>query len=323
MSSIESELSEFATDVRKGLWSVPKYLPSKYLYDAKGDELFQRIMELDTYYPARAEGRILKERSDELVEGLRPEEGLSLNLIELGAGDASKTCYLLRGLFQQLGERFRYIPNDISPNVLEELGEYLTQDMPELKIEPWAGDYFQLLNGLKGKVQAPRALLFLGGNIGNYEEGDAQALLHAFADALDQGDRLLIGFDLKKDPRKIHRAYDDDEGVTKKFNLNLLERMNRELGAAFDPDRFLHYPIYDPMDGEARSYLLSDRDQEIPIEAIGEKVHFEAWEPIFMERSRKYSLEGVDELAYRSGFKVEARYPDLSEDFVDVLWVKQ
>lgn len=316
------EVGTFAADVYRGLNSPIKKLPSKHLYDAKGDALFQRIMELEEYYPARAEGRILRDRSGELAEALRHPQAGGLNLIELGAGDASKTRYLLRALFQEAGDGLRYIPNDISRNVLDELEWELTKEMPDLRVEAWAGDYFHLLEGLKVAVPPPRVLVFMGGNIGNYSTEEAQQLLSTIAGSLDEGDRLLMGFDLKKDPRRILRAYDDRDGITKAFNLNLLERMNRELGGDFDPDLFIHHPLYDPMDGEVRSYLVSTKEQVVNLEGLSMKVHFRAWEPIFMERSQKYSFQGIDELASGSGFRSERHFEDPNGDFVDSLWVK-
>ncbi len=312
---------DFAADVRKGLSSDPKYLLSKHFYDAKGDELFQRIMGLEEYYPARAEERILRDRADELAEGLAHPDADRLNLIEFGAGDGSKTRHILRAFDQGGKGALRYIPNDISSHVLGELEWSLSKELPGLEVEPWVGDQSELMAQVKDRMEPPRAILFLGGNIGNFAPKEGKKLLRGFSEALDEGDRLLIGFDPIKHPQRILRAYNDRERVTEAFNLNHLERVNRELGGEFVPDRFIHYPIYDPMAAEARSYLISDRKQRVWIPGLDMTVHFHAWEPIFMERSRKFSLEGIEGLAERTGFRVEKHFWDPEGDFVDSLWV--
>lgn len=312
----------FAEDVREGLRSEPKYLRSKYFYDAKGDELFQRIMELEEYYPTRAEDAILRDQGKGILEEMLPEDGATLSIVEFGAGDASKTRHLLHAVPQNERGRVRYVPNDISPHVLETLQQRLGKELPDFRIDPLAGDQSRLLKDWERRVEERQAFLFLGGNIGNYDDATAVALLQSFASAMGEGDRLLIGFDLMKDPRRIVRAYNDDQGVTRDFNLNLLERMNRELGAGFDVNTFVHFPLFDPVACESRSYLLSTREQEVAIEALDESFHFDAWEPIFMERSRKFTLTDIERLAERTGFRVQKHFSDSDGDFVDALWVK-
>ncbi len=310
----------FLRDVREGLRSSPKTLKSKYFYDAKGDALFQRIMELDEYYPARAENAILRDQGSSIKASLLKEHEGGLDLVEFGAGDASKTRHLLGAFSKEERRELRYRPNDISPDVLRTLQENLKAELPDLEVDPLQGDHSELLGAWKREGDRKQVFLFLGGNIGNYGEGEGDRLLKAFAGAMEQGDRLLIGLDLHKDPRRILAAYDDQEGVTRDFNLNLLERMNRELGADFDIGSFVHHPLYDPVTREARSYLISTREQEVFIESLGESFHFHAWEPIFMERSRKFTRETIAEMAERTGFRVEKYFTDPEGDFLDSVW---
>ncbi len=312
----------FAADVREGLSAHPKRLPSKHFYDAKGDALFQRIMELDAYYPTRAENAILRDRNAEILQALFPDRDAGMNLIELGSGDGAKTRHLLKAVPEEAKELFRYIPNDISGNVLEALKRSLEAEFPELRVEPMVGDHYGAIEGICEGVEGRKALLFLGGNIGNFDTKGAEQLLTRFGEGMEAGDRLLIGFDLKKDPERIERAYNDPEGVTRDFNLNLLERMNRELGADFDLALFQHHSLYEPSEGEARSYLVSIRDQEVNIQSLGMKVVFEPWEPIFLERSKKFALKEIEALAARTGFRVVEHFQDPDEDFVDSLWEK-
>lgn len=315
--------SAFLKDVRRGLSQRPRSLPSKYFYDARGDELFQRIMALDEYYPTRAEESILQDQGASLLEELLPEEGNDqLIVLELGAGDGSKTRDLFLTASTEIRDRLLYVPNDISGNVLNDLEERFQKELPWLHIEPLPGDHTVRLPEIKERWRGRKALLFLGGNIGNYDEKQRKNFLDLSGQAMKPGDRLLIGFDQRKDPRRIEKAYNDPKGVTKAFNLNLLERMNRELGADFDPEAFMHYPVYDPSDGEARSYLLSIRPQRVRIEALEMELSFEEWEPIFMERSKKFTLEEIEKLAAETGFQVRKHFRDANDDFVDSLWVK-
>jgi L-histidine N-alpha-methyltransferase len=322
MGGQEAPDPSFLEDVRNGLGSRPKALPSVHLYDAEGDRLFQRIMNAEDYYPARAEASILREQSQEILQALLPGSPSPLNIVELGAGDGSKTKQLLEAIPEVDLARVRYVPNDISGNVLEELKRNLEKDLPSLRIEPLPGDHRELLPSLPGRWEGRKVVLFLGGNIGNYDEEERESFLRAVSEAMELGDRLLIGLDKRKDPRRIHRAYDDREGVTRAFNLNVLERMKRELGADLDPGTFLHHPIYDPELGEARSYLVSTCEQTIRIEAADMDVPFEAWEPIFIERSKKFAPREIEDLAERTGFRIQQDLEDPDGDFRDSVWVK-
>lgn len=308
---------QFERDVLEGLTSEPKRLPSRYFYDQKGDALFQEIMELDEYYLTRSEYEVLVENRERLYGSLS-EPGGAFNLLEFGAGDGYKTRVLLHH-FLEMGSDFTYCPIDISRNALDGLSGALVSEMPDLKVNGICGEYFQALASLENEHKRS-VVLFLGSNIGNFEDERAIHFLKELNDALHPGDMVLIGFDLRKDPLRILNAYNDAKGVTAEFNLNLLDRINRELGADFDRSGFMHYPIYDPVSGQARSYLMSNRDQQV--EVAGRKISFKAWEPIHTEISRKFYPDETDRLARSSGFTVVEQFFDQNRNFLDALWKK-
>ncbi|NVK28033.1 MAG: L-histidine N(alpha)-methyltransferase [Flavobacteriia bacterium] len=317
MSTI-TELSKIAKDVRDGLTSTPRTLPSKYFYDDAGDKLFQSIMAMPEYYLTDCEFEIFQTQADKILDAIAPHKR-PFNLIELGAGDGSKTRVLLRH-FQEKGVDFTYCPVDISANILNELKEEVLKELPDLNIELLAGDYFELLNQKIGKFEGRNVFLFLGSTIGNYNEERATRFLQKLRDGMREDDQLLMGVDLKKDPSVILKAYNDPHGITKEFNINLLRRLNEEIGANFDERYWMHHPTYDPQTGEARSYLVSTKPQEVYIEALDATYSFEAWEEVHTEISKKYSLKQLETLAVKAGFKMTDNFLDCKHYFVDTLW---
>lgn len=312
---------QFAEDVRQGLQATPKRLPSKYFYDARGDELFQAIMHLPEYYLTRAEFEIMQMNAPAFLK-LFQEGGRPFNLIEFGAGDGMKTKILLRHFLKEKAD-FRYMPIDISGHVLQLLQQSLADELPDLEVAPIENDYFRALKDVNERQNGHRNIvLFMGGNIGNFSGNGAEGFLKQLSDELKPGDGLLIGIDLKKDPDRIRAAYNDSQGVTRAFNFNLLERMNRELGANFNVQQFKHVPTYDPLSGEARSFLMSTVKQQVYIEALDESFSFDAWEPIHTEVSKKYSLKEIEQLAKVAGFQVVEHVFDCRHDFVDSYWQK-
>lgn len=309
--------TQFARDVEEGLSSNPKRLSSKYFYDAVGDKLFQQIMQLDEYYLTRAELNIFQTRKERFLELF--DSGGAFRIVELGAGDGMKTKVLLKH-FQGEGADFSYCPVDISANVLNDLERNVKAEIPELKMEPLAGDYFKVLADLKFKNHKRNIAFFLGSNIGNFRKDLAIDFLSSIQSNLQKGDFLLIGFDLKKDPKRILAAYNDSQGVTKAFNMNLLTRINKELDGDFKLENFDHNPIYDPLTGECRSYLIATEEHEVCLKSIQKKVHFRQWEPIYMEVSKKYDLVEIDELANSAGFKVVENLFDEEKLFADSIW---
>lgn len=320
MNNHTEVLSAFALDIKTGLNQSPKTLPSRYFYDEVGDELFQKIMDLDEYYLTRAEFEIFVRQKTEILKAFLGEED-QFRLIELGAGDGTKTKVLLAH-FTNEQVPFTYSPIDISGNVLEQLEEDLKEDIPSLTVKPIVGEYFKALEALNTDNTSKEVVLFLGSNIGNFNRRSGIDFLSHVGDNLSKGDMLLIGFDLMKDPKKILSAYNDKEGVTKAFNLNLLSRINKELGANFNTEDFDHFPTYDPLTGETKSHIISKKKQEVYIEAIDEQVSFDAWEAIHTEVSQKYSPQMITEYAKEAGFRIVNSFTDSNHYFVDSLWEK-
>lgn len=317
-TSIEKDqVKAFAEEVKAGLGSDPKSLPSKYFYDAKGDALFQKIMRCQDYYPTRCEFEILAEQNNKILVDLELKNQ-QLDVVELGAGDGYKTKELLSG-FLNAGLDLRYRPIDISPHAIDLIRNTMQSSLPSLQVDGMAGDYFKMLSNLRASQERPQLVLFLGSNIGNMPQEKSIGFLREVAKNMGPEDHLLAGFDLIKNPEVIRRAYNDSDGYTKAFNLNLLHRINRELDANFVVEDFLHWPVYDAQKGEARSYLVSKKDQNVQIGAAGKSYSFKAWEPIHTEISRKYSLELIHVIAQKAGLKVHAHYVDKHAYFADVL----
>ncbi len=306
----------FALDVLHGLSSRPRHLPSRYFYDARGSELFQRIMELPEYHLTRCEQEILQHRSPEMVRNL-PD--VPLDIIELGAGDGRKTYYLLQTLLEHR-RSISYLPVDISISALETLERSMRQIWPHLPITPVHAEYFEGLIHLRSTSERRKLVLFLGSNIGNFTPEEARRFLRGLWLALNPGDFLLIGFDRRKNPSIVLPAYNDSQGLTKAFNLNLLERINRELGGNFDTKSFTFYATYHPEQSVIASYLISRKAQEVYIEALHRRFRFESEEPIHTEYSFKFSDTTIEHLARDTGFWRIARYLDSQEYFVDELW---
>jgi len=317
-SSPMPELSQFAEDVLEGLSSTPKHLSSKYFYDDEGSRLFQEIMRLPEYYPTRAEYRIFTERTDDICDAFTAGIG-SIDLIELGAGDGTKTAVLIEK-FLEKGTDFTYSPIDISREANDALTARFREKFPGLRINPHTGDYFEVLGSLKNRSERRKVLMFLGSNIGNFQRDHAVGFFRELRGVMNPDDRLFIGFDMQKDPRVIVNAYDDPQGVTAAFNLNLLRRINRELGADFELERFSHYAQYRPIECAARSFLISCEKQTVTINALNRSFEFEQWEAIFMEISQKYTRAMIEELSSESGFEIETEFFDEENFYTDSLW---
>ncbi len=313
--SVVDSLSIFEEEVLKGLLATNKSLPSKYFYDAKGDELFQQIMHLEEYYLTNKELEIFTSHKQGILETI--SNGEPFRIIELGAGDGLKTKILLKH-FMDCSVDFTYTPVDISGNVLEILERSLFEELPELNIESYQGDYFDALSEISSRPEKD-IVFFLGSNIGNFSHEEAVSFLSNLRGHLKSSDMLFMGVDLKKDPSAILSAYNDSKGVTREFNLNLLDRINSELDADFNRENFMHYPYYNPQTGECRSYLISTIEQDVHV--AGELVHFRAWEAIFMEISKKYDEVQLKELAEQTGFQIVRSFQDEKNWFSDVVWV--
>ncbi len=312
----EFQPGTFAYDVLAGLLKQPKALSSKYFYDARGSQLFEQIMQLQEYYPTRCEAEIFETHKETLLEICRKDY---YHIVDLGAGDAAKTRILI-DYFYTYNLDFEYIPVDISTYAVEELTVSLRKTYPGLQTRSVAADYLSALSWIREHVPGKKLVLFLGSNIGNFTVEECRLFLANIWQLLDEDDRLLIGFDLKKHAEIIRNAYNDKSGVTAAFNMNLLNRINKELGGNFDLDNFEFYASYDPVSGFVKSYVISLKEQNVYIEYLNRSFHFEAWETIHMENSRKFSLLEIKELALSGGYHVETHLFDKQQYFTDYIW---
>jgi len=310
--------TEIAKDTLEGLSSQPKFMSSKYFYDDKGSKIFQDIMRMPEYYLTDCELEIFNSQKEEILIEFKGVEN-KFELLELGAGDGLKTK-LLVSYFLNSGADFNYLPIDISEEAVNNLVSDFEKEMPNLNINGQVGDYFDLIEDFKFRSQVKKIILFLGSNIGNFNERMSLDFLSQLKGVLNPKDQVFIGFDLKKDPDVIMKAYNDPHGHTAAFNLNLLERINNEMGANFKLQNFKHHEVYNPLTGVAKSYLISLEDQHVHIDELNQSFYFKKWESIFMERSQKYDLDMINNLATNSGFEIVRNFYDERQFFVNSLW---
>ncbi|MCA1815249.1 MAG: L-histidine N(alpha)-methyltransferase [Acidobacteria bacterium] len=316
--------ASFAADVRRGLTSTPKRLFPKYFYDALGSALFDAICRLPEYYLTRAEDEILARRADDIARAAREGFGerAPVTLVEFGSGSSTKTRRVIEALLRRQ-DGLTYIPVDISVSALEAGARALLESHPQLRVEAYAGDYDAALarlgerRGARGRTLA----LFLGSNIGNFDAGEAEDFLRRVRSVLRPGDALLVGADLKKDAGVLEAAYDDPLGVTAAFNLNLLARINRELGADFDLRSFRHVARYDGRAGRVEMHLESTRAQTARVSSLDLEISFGAGERVHTENSYKYDADDLSGLAARAGFALERTWRDAAGLFSSNLLV--
>jgi dimethylhistidine N-methyltransferase len=301
----------FARAFLEGMRRTPKSVPCKYFYDARGSLLFDEICELPEYYQTRTETALLRDYAAEIAACMGPR----VELVEFGAGALKK----VRMLIDALDAPTAYMPIDISGDYLAGVCAELESDYPHLLLRPVVGDFahpFVLPPPARGAGR--RVGFFPGSTIGNFREDEAVAFLSRAA-LLLKGGGLLIGVDLVKDPAILHAAYNDEAGVTARFNKNLLVRANRELGASFDLDAFAHYALYDPIARRIEMYLVSLAEQRV---RIGEdEVRFAAGEAVHTEDSHKYTLDTFGALAHAAGFQRSRAWTDPERKFA-VLWLE-
>ena len=314
--------SQFEEDVFKGLTDFPKHLSSQYFYDATGDKLFQAIMAMPEYYLTNAEQAIFETNKAEISRWFTDGNDEEFNLIELGAGDGKKTKILLKQL-SATGANFNYVPIDISQHALDTLEASIQQELPEVNVNPLQGTYFDILDELNSLQHTKKIILFLGSNIGNLLHPQAVSFLSGLQKLMAEDDLLFIGFDQKKDPQKVLDAYNDKTGITEAFNKNVLERINRELKANFDLDKFLHWEVYDPESGTAKSYLVAKEAHKVYVASLELEVDFKQWETIHTEISQKYDDEVVSWLAAQAGLRVEKEFSDSAKNYKDYIFSKK
>ncbi|EDM43556.1 hypothetical protein SCB49_08198 [unidentified eubacterium SCB49] len=312
--------TSFKREVYEGLTNELKYLSSKYIYDKKGDKLFQDIMAMPSYYLTDCEFEILSIHTAEIAK-IFNESTKGFDLIELGAGDGKKTKVLLKHLVNN-DYNFVYKPIDISQNAIDSLSETLAKEISNLTVDAEKGEYFEVLERLKKLDTRKKAIMVLGSNIGNLLHPRAIEFLTQLKDTMNKGDVLFMGFDQKKNPQTILDAYNDPEGITAAFNKNILLRINSELGADFDINLFKHWEYYDPESGTAKSYLVATEEQKVHIEAIDLTINFKPWETIHVEISQKYDDETVAWLANEAGLKIAKDFTDSKGYYKNYVFTK-
>ncbi len=296
-------LPSIAFDVLQGLTRAPKALPPTLFYDATGSALFEQITTLPEYYLTRTETGILEANADEIV----CRAGNGITLVELGAGTAAKTRIIIRALLRHQ-RRAVFYPVDVSPDPLRMAAEELPREFPALAVHPLVADY--TASRWLDQVPGRKLVLYIGSSIGNFEPFQATALLARLRRSLAAGDALLLGADMAKDPAVLVPAYDDPQGVTAQFNLNMLARINRELGGHFDLNSFRHVALWNPRCSRMEMYLESLREQTVAIDLLRLQVRFARGERIHTENSYKFTAAMIEAMLADSGFRPEATWTD-------------
>ena len=319
-SLVSKKNTSFCTDVLRGLKQNLKQLPSKYFYDKKGDKIFQEIMNAQEYYPFNCELEIFSHQTQALAKSIMAQ-GDGFDLIELGAGDCTKSKYLLKYL-TEIGADFTFMPIDISENIITYLESHLPSEIPGLQLIGLNGEYFKMLKKASRISNRRKVILFLGSNLGNMVSEEVDSFCLELRAKINKGDIVIVGMDLKKSPAVILAAYNDKEGITRRFNLNLLKRINKELQGNFDCAKFEHFPTYDPLSGDCKSYLVSLEKQSVQLKGENgyEQIEIDEGESIFMEVSHKFTRDEVLELGIKSGFETLGNYYDKKGWFLDTLW---
>jgi dimethylhistidine N-methyltransferase len=300
-----AESTPFATDVLKGLRSTPKTIPPKYFYDKVGSALFERITELPEYYLTRSELRILNDNAAAIAKVIRPDSAL----IEFGSGSSRKTRIVLRAAPTLAA----YVPVDICGEVLEQEAAHLRAEFPQLAVLPVTADFTQAFDLPEATASVPRVGFFPGSTIGNFEPHEAAAFLRHAGRMLGRNAVLIVGVDLVKDPDILNAAYNDAAGVTEAFNLNLLVRVNRELGGTFNLETFEHHAFYNRERHRIEMHLASSKRQKVKV--LGETIDFRAGETIHSESSYKYTADSFGALARGTGWTPLSVWTDPDRNF--------
>lgn len=299
------EQEAFARAVRDGLIGPVKTLPFQYFYDEVGSALFEQICRLPEYYLTRVEDAILRDHAVSMTGGW-PEPPV---MLELGSGSAEKTRRLIAAALARYGG-LHYVAIDVSASAVEASARQLVRAFPTLRVTGFVGDYHESLASIATRLRDPKLIVFLGSSLGNYEPGAAAALLGNVARVMGPADRFLLGTDMAKDASVLEPAYDDAQGVTARFNRNLLARINRELRADFALDRFRHRAVYRADLGRVEMLLVSLKDQTVRVPDARLVVPFAEGESIHTENSHKYTPEALRDLARRAGFVEEMAWAD-------------
>jgi len=309
---------QFAQAVLEGLSRQPKRLPSWLIFDDRGSEIFTEITQLAGYHPAQCEFEIFQTHKQAITDILPKSP---FRVIELGAGDGGKTHILLEHFIRsQL--TFEYVPIDISEGAIKNLVAILESRYSQstMSVTGLAADYFDGLRAIKEQSNLRNIVLFLGSTIGNMELPAAELFVRKLRESLNDGDYLMIGFDLMKHPKTLYAAYNDSTGVFERFNLHLLDVLNQKLGANFVKGHYVQQGHYNPRTHAVESHIYSTREQVVFIEALGKEFSFEAWESMQTEHSCKYTQSEIEGLAAKNGYRIVKHLFDTQGHFVDSIW---
>ncbi|MFQ5707099.1 MAG: L-histidine N(alpha)-methyltransferase [bacterium] len=310
ISRRDKSVESFADDIVNGLTANPKTLPPKYFYDAEGSQLFEQICALPEYYVTRTESKILKKYADAIVDHTVRHQAL----IELGSGSSVKTRLLIEALLRR-SSSLHYFPIDISESILIDSASALIRKYSNLRITAIVSEYYTALEAIKHKRLGNKLIVFLGSNIGNFELSEAERLLEKIREAMNEGDHLLLGIDLIKDRSILEPAYADRQGVTARFNLNILARINRELDGNFDLARFRHQAIFNESLSRVELHLRSTEQQTVLLKKLNRCFSFCRGETIHTENSYKFSMEQIETLSAKCGFSLEKWWCDANRWF--------
>ncbi|MEM7468538.1 MAG: L-histidine N(alpha)-methyltransferase [Pseudomonadota bacterium] len=302
------DIPSLVDDALSGLFGENKSLPPKYFYDDRGSELFDQICDEPEYYPTRTEDALLRQSALDVIQKTRPQK-----ILEFGSGTSRKTVHLLNAC-EALEWQPVYIPFDVCDDIIIKSAATLQNRFPWLDVEPISGDYTAGLGNLPIDG-GPNLFLFLGGTIGNFAAAEATRFLGEVRSIMKANDFLLIGADRVKEPARLHAAYNDAAGVTAEFNLNLLEVLNRELDASFDPSSFAHYACYNPDEHQVEMYLMSMESQSVEARELGKSIEFDEGEAILTEISRKFTKQSLEDLLRAAGFKVVGHFEATENPF--------
>ncbi len=293
-----------AEDIRAGLLTVPRNLPPKYFYDERGSQLFEQICDAPEYYPTRTEEKLLSHHSKEIINQVRPTE-----IMELGSGNAQKTRHLFDAC-EENEHTCSYRPIDVCEPMLETVSEQLQSDYGWLDVKPLLGDYHAGLEHLP-KTHGTRLYVFLGGTIGNFYPGQAQDFIKEIKSTMQPGDYLLLGADRIKENHLLDAAYNDEQGITAEFNLNILQVLNRELKANFNPENFEHRAEFNVEHNRIEMHVVCTHDHIVDIQELDEKITFQKGDSILTEISHKFTSDGLEKLIEESGLNICQHYePD-------------
>ena len=298
------DIPDIVEDVRVGLLSAPRSLPPKYFYDERGSRLFEQICDTPEYYPTRIEEKLLSNYSIEIITQVKPDE-----IMELGSGNAQKTRCLFDAC-EQTEHICTYAPLDVCEPMLESISEQLQSDYDWLDVHPLLGDYHAGLQHLP-ETRGTRLYVFLGGTIGNFYPEQAQDFIKEIKSTMRPGDYLLLGADRVKENHLLDAAYNDEQGITAEFNLNLLHVLNRELKADFNPEYFEHRAEFNSEQNRIEMHLLCIQDHIVRLQKLNAEITFQQGDSILTEVSHKFTADGLEELLEKSGLNICKHYePD-------------